>query len=421
MAERPLLIFVSDIHLTDRLHGTAVSKAEQFRRFWQRIQGSRGKRPAHLCFVGDLFDLVRSPSWFDGRARPYHGATTNAVVRNVERIVQETIARESEFFAAIRERVVAGELVIHYIVGNHDRLLLTAPAARKLVSQALTGTDALALHTELEFPEHRVLAYHGNIGDPINASPDGDATIGDAIGSELILKFPRRLRELVGADAPGVSEVDDIDDVRPVYAVPAWVRQQSVTRKELLRPMTQVWSEVVEEFLALEFVRDWLGRQRKTFSLDLGKKLRLLLELSRNRVIAHGADERLTQMYRFFQHSFDGRMSGLAAELLTKRRGLRYVVNGHSHFPSMQPLGRIEGEPAVYFNTGTWRAVHQIGHDLGGRPSFLAYDAMTYVAFFPTGDPIGRDYEWWTGAMVAAGREANHGPSDPARHLGTQG
>ena len=59
--------------------------------------------------------------------------------------------------------------------------------------------------------------------------------------------------------------------------------------------MSQVWSEVVDEFLANEFVRDWLGRQRKAFSLDLGKKLRLLLELSRNQVMAQGSDERLSQ------------------------------------------------------------------------------------------------------------------------------
>ena len=69
----------------------------------------------------------------------------------------------------------------------------------------------------------------------------GDATIGDAIGSELILKYPGKLRALVGADHPGIEQIDDIDDVRPVYAVPAWVRQQSVVRKELLRPMAQVW------------------------------------------------------------------------------------------------------------------------------------------------------------------------------------
>ncbi|MDB4954597.1 MAG: hypothetical protein JWO36_2166 [Myxococcales bacterium] len=406
MGERPLLIFVSDIHLTDRLHGNAVSKAEQFKRFWGRIGAVRGKRAAELCIVGDLFDLVRSPSWFEGRHRPYHGATTNGVVKNVEQIVTDTIKREQGFFDAIRTKVESGELVLHYVVGNHDRLLMTAPGAQKAIARALTGRDSLELHKELAFPDHGVLAYHGNVGDPINASPEGDATIGDAIGSELILKFPGKLRAMVGNDHPGVEEIDDIDDVRPVYAVPAWVRQQSVIKPELVRAISSVWSEVVDEFLANDFVRSWFKTQHKTFSLDLGKKLRLLLELSRNKVIAHGSDERLTQLYRFFQHSFDGKMSAVAATQLQKRRGLRYVVNGHSHFPSMQPLGRIDGKPAVYFNTGTWRAVHQIGHDLGGRPSFLPYDAMTYLVFFPTDDKLGRDYEWWTGAMVS--RTAEH-------------
>ncbi len=400
MAERPLLIFVSDIHLTDRLHGNAVSKAEQFARFWERIAAVRGKRPAELCVVGDLFDLVRSPSWFDGRHRPYHGATTNGVRKNVEQIVGETLHREAGFFTALRDKIGKGELRFHYVVGNHDRLLRTAPAAQQKIADAL-GLDRLELHLELEFRDHGVLAYHGNVGDPINASPDGEATIGDAIGSELILNFPRKLRALVGADHPGIDQIDDIDDVRPVYAVPAWVRQQSAIRPELLRPIGAVWSEVVEEFLANDFVARWLKSQHKTFSLDLGKKLRLLLELSRNKVIAHGSDERLTQLYKFMQHSFDGKMAELAATELGKRRHLRYVVNGHSHFPSMQPLGRIDGRPAVYFNTGTWRAVHQIGHDLGGRPSFLPYDAMSYLVFFPTDDKLGRDYEWWTGAMVS--------------------
>ena len=316
-------------------------------------------------------------------------------------MVEETLKREAGFFGAIRKQVESGALEVDYVVGNHDRLLLTAPKAREAIARALTGKDTIELHKVIEYPDHGVIAYHGNVGDPINASPDGDATIGDAIGSELILKFPRKLRALVGEDHPGVEEVDDIDDVRPVYAVPAWVRQQSVMRKELIRPMSQVWSEVVDEFLANAFVRDWLGSQRKAFSLDLGKRLRLLLELSRNKVMAHGSDERLTQLYKYFQHSFDGKMSTVAAAELGKRRGFRYVVNGHSHFPSMQPLGKIEGKPAVYFNTGTWRAVHQIGHDLGGRPSFLAYDAMSYVVFFPSDDKLGRDYEWWTGAMVA--------------------
>jgi len=397
--ERPLLIFISDIHLTDRLHGNAVSKADQFARFWERIGAVRGNRAAELCVVGDLFDLVRSPTWFDGRHRPYHGATQNGVVKTVEQIVDATIKREQGFFDALRAKISSGELVFHYVAGNHDRLLRFAPAAQQRIADAL-GLPRLVLHEELEFRDHGVLAYHGNAGDAINASPDGHATIGDAIGSELILRFPRKLRSLVGTDHPGIDEIDDIDDVRPVYAVPAWVRQQSAIRPELFKPIRDVWSETVEEFLANDFVARWLKTQHKTFSLDLGKKLRLLLELSRNRVIAHGSDERMTQLYRFIQHGFDGKMAGLAANQLAKRKGLRYVVNGHSHFPSMQPLGRIGDKPAVYFNTGTWRAVHQIGHDLGGRPSFLPYDAMSYLVFFPTDDKLERDYEWWTGAMV---------------------
>ncbi|HEX7701207.1 MAG TPA: hypothetical protein VF403_10805 [Kofleriaceae bacterium] len=400
MGERPLLIFVSDLHLTDSLHGNAVSKEDQFKRFWERIAVVKGKRPAELCVVGDLFDLVRSPSWFDGRHRPYHGAHQNGVIKQVETIVDETIKREQGFFDALKAKIASGELVFHYIAGNHDRLLLTAPAAQQRIANAL-GLPKLVLHKEMEFRDHGVLAYHGNAGDAINASPDGESTIGDAIGSELILRFPTKLRALVGADHPGIEEIDDIDDVRPVYAVPAWVRQQSAIRPELFKPIRQVWSEVVDEFLANDFVSRWLKTQHKTFSLDLGKKLRLLLELSRNRVIQHGSDERMTQLYRFIQHGFDGKMAALAATELSRRRGLRYVVNGHSHFPSMQPLGRIGDRPAAYFNTGTWRAVHQIGHDLGGRPSFLPYDAMSYLVFFPTDDKLERDYEWWTGAMVS--------------------
>ena len=94
-------------------------------------------------------------------------------------------------------------------------------------------------------------------------------------------------------------------------------------------------------------------------------------------------------------------MAKLAAREIDARPGIRYAVNGHSHFSPMQPLGHIDGKPAVYFNTGTWRTVHQIGYDIGGRPTFLPYDAMSYLVFFPDGDRMGRNFEWWTGAMVA--------------------
>src|ERR1051325_4925368 len=108
-----------------------------------------------MCIVGDLFDLVRSPSWFEGRQRPYHNATNNGVVKAVERIVEETLKREADFFSALREKMARGELRVHYVVGNHDRLLLSAKAAQQKIADAL-GIPTLVLHKELEFKDHGV-------------------------------------------------------------------------------------------------------------------------------------------------------------------------------------------------------------------------------------------------------------------------
>ncbi len=400
-----MLIFVSDIHLTDALHGGAVARAHTFERFWMRIQAARGSRPARLCFVGDLFDLVRSPSWLDGVHRPYHEVSVDLQAQ-VEAIVDRILDREAAFFGAIRARVQEGALEVEYLLGNHDRLLAYAPGARRRVWKALTGRDVeVEFRREAEFPEHGVLAYHGHHSDPINISPDHQATIGDAIGIELITRFPRMVKRLLPKDTPHAELLDDIDDVRPIYAVPAWVRQLGVIDRALLRPAGESWAALVEDFLSKPFVKHWMRSRRviekKRLGFDTGQKLKLLLELSTKRVVAKGSDQRLTKLYSMFQHGFDGKMAEHGIGTLRERRGLRFVVNGHSHFASMVPLGSLDGRPAVYFNTGTWRTVHQIGNLTGGRPSFLPFDSMSYLVFFPSDDPMGRDFEWWTGAMVA--------------------
>jgi UDP-2,3-diacylglucosamine pyrophosphatase LpxH len=317
----------------------------------------------------------------------------------VERIVNAVLERERPFFERLRTHVESGQLEIRYILGNHDRLLEHAPRARRRIWKAMTGEDRpVEFPRELEFPEHGVLAYHGHVADRINSSPDGSPTIGDAIGCELIVRFPQEVRKV--ADLAEFKEIDDIDDVRPIYAVPAWVRRQGAVRRDLLGPISATWNQLVEEFFANDFVKDWSADKRR-FGLDVGKRLRLLLELSTKKIMARAHDQRLTRLYKLIQHNFDGHMARHGATELGRRRHLRYVVNGHSHFASMVPLGNMGGAPAAYFNTGTWRTVHQIGYDVGGRPSFLPYDAMTYLVFFPGDDRLERDYEWWTGAMVS--------------------
>ncbi len=404
MSERHLLVFISDLHLTDSLKGPQITRAQQLERFWSRIDVARGEHAAEIVFVGDLFDIVRSRRWLETKRRPYQ-APNPASVRVVEQIVEATIEREKGFFDLIRGLVTQGKLQISYILGNHDRLLQFAPRARRAIWRAFTGEDKAQVDfpNEMVFPEHRVLAHHGHTGDFICYGRDGQAPIGDAIGVELIVRFPPMLRDRLPVDDP--VELDDIDDVRPIYAVPSWVRQLGQYRKGIIRPLHATWSQLVEEFLSNGYVKGWMTSQRRVLSFDPGKQLKLLLELSTGRIMGKTQDTRLTKVYKMFQHKFDGRFAERAAERLMqpKYQGLQYVVNGHSHFPSMTPLGHIDGRPCVYFNTGTWRTVHQIGTQAGGRPTFLAYDAMTYLVFFPTGDALKRDYEWWTGVAIGTG------------------
>ena len=342
-SERPLCIFVSDIHLTDALHGSAVPKVDAFERFWIRIQAARGQRPARLAFVGDLFDIVRSPTWHETPHRPYHDPNPDTVAV-VERIVDGIIERERLFFEAIRTRVESGELEVHYALGNHDRLLAYAPKARRAIWKALTGKCVdVELPRELSFPDHGVLAYHGHAGDPINDDPDGGGTIGDALASELIVRFPRSVQTMIGQRH---EELEDIDDVRPIYAVPAWVREIGIRQRELLGPVGRTWRELVGEFLDNPFVRRWMRDQHRALGLDTGKKLKLMLELSTGRLMAHTHDQRLTKLYKLFQHAFDGRMAQRAVAELEARKQARFVVNGHSHFASMLPLGNRDGAPA---------------------------------------------------------------------------
>jgi UDP-2,3-diacylglucosamine pyrophosphatase LpxH len=402
VAARHLLVFVSDLHLTDQLKGPRVSRADMLKRFWTRIEGARGGEPAEIVFVGDLFDIVRSPRWLEGKRRPYLEPSPASILV-VEQIVAATLERERELFAILRKMVGEGRLRISYLLGNHDRMLRFAPQARRAIWKALTGNDVAGVEfpSELVFPEHGVLAHHGHTGDYICYAREGAAPIGDAIGVELIVRFPRLFRDRLPVDDP--VELEDIDDVRPVYAAPAWVRQLGQYRPGILRPLAEGWSQLVEEFLANPFVKDWMSAQKRgLLDFDPGKQLRLLLELSTGRIMGKTQDARMTQIYKLFQHTFDGRFARRAADRLAepKYRGLRYVVNGHSHFPSMTPLGHVGGKPGVYFNTGTWRTVHQIGTYADGRPTFLPYDAMTYLCFYPADDPLQRDFEWWTGAMV---------------------
>jgi UDP-2,3-diacylglucosamine pyrophosphatase LpxH len=373
-----------------------MSRAAQFHRLWQQLERGRPEAPVRLCLVGDIFDLVRAPHWLGTRVRPYDPPSP-LLAAHVKEIVDATLEADRPFFEALRKKVDEGALEIDYVLGNHDRLLAHAPAARSAVRAALgmKGGDA-PFPAKRVYEREGVLAYHGHTVDLLCHDPDGAAPLGDVIASELIVRFPTEIRRRIEVLDP---RLDEIDDVRPILAVPGWVR--TVARcepRQLARVVAVVWRDLVDEFLANGWVMDWMREHHRPYKLDFAQRVRLLLALSAK---AKPRDEpRLTQAYYLLMKILDVRFARTAVKALEARehRGLRFVVNGHTHFAGMTPLGLVNGRAAVYFNTGTWRQLHHLGNVARGRPAFLAYDAAAYLVFFDEDDPLGRTFEWWQGA-----------------------
>jgi UDP-2,3-diacylglucosamine pyrophosphatase LpxH len=390
-----MLLFVSDLHL--RAGATSgISRAAQLARLWQRIEAGSPGAPVRLVLLGDVLDLVRAPGWLRGRERPYH-EPDEAVAARVLALVQETIAQEAALFAALRGRVADGSLEILYALGNHDRLLAHAPAARAAVRAAfgMPGGDA-PFPTELVFPDEGVLAYHGHVVDQLCHEPGGGPPLGDIVASELIVRFPQEIERRLGMHD---RRLEDIDDVRPVLAVPSWVHRLADERPGDLKPVVvRVWRELVEEFLENPHVKTWMKEHHEPLKLDFAQRVRLLLTVSAR---AKPRDvPRSTAMYYVLMRIVDARFAATAVKRLEERahRGLQFVVNGHTHFAGMRPLGLVNGRPGCYFNTGTWRTLHQLGNVARGRPAFVSYDSAAYLIFYDRDDPLGRKFEFWQGA-----------------------
>lgn len=390
-----MLVFISDLHLRPGAP-SPVAREAQLRRLWQRLEGGQPGAPVRLVLLGDVFDLVRAPAWLTAPVRPYaEPSPEQAAV--VEGIVDATVAADAPFFAAVRQKVEQGSLHVEYVLGNHDRLLAHAPRARAAVRAALGmkgGDDALP--TSLVFPEEGVLAYHGHVLDPLCHEPGGAAPLGDVIASELIMRFPAEIRRRV--DLPD-RRLDDVDDVRPILAVPGWVRMAAAEQPAFLSQVVgRVWRDLIDDFLSDAWVRAWMREHHRPLKLDFAQRVKLLLALSAR---ARPRDEpRLAQLYYAAMRLIDVRFARAAVKALERRehRGLRFVVNGHTHFAAMTPLGLVNGQPGCYFNTGTWRQLRQLGAVVRGRPAFLDYDAAAFLVFYGPGDPLGRTFEWWQGA-----------------------
>lgn len=460
-----MLVIISDLHLTDGSLGDTVHEGA-LRVFRERLRHlayaaswrAGGKyRPIEsltIVLLGDILDVLRSAAWIveDSHCRgirPWSDARDQRFAKKVDAITDGILNRNAVFFSLLRDLRLAtfatvphatGDGVpettgqsrrsrgraavrvrIHYMVGNHDWYFhLPYPpyaAIRQKIVQCLglendpfepfphDPFESSAAAIRDAFDEHGVFARHGDVFDPVNYDGNRDAaSLGDAIVTDLLLKFIQEIRrELNGALPPRrLAGFNEIDNVRPLLLAPVWIGsmlQTACLNPRLRRQAQRVWNDATDTFFHIPFVRDRLESRRSRLSLD---KLRIALRISR-RALLPGSDELLRWLSRRAgcrEQSYSGHA---LRETAFQQGRARYFVYGHTHRSEMLPLDASTSFDAadarIYFNSGTWRPVYELARRQSGGHSFAGFNTMTYIAFFKGDERSGRTFETWSGNL----------------------
>ncbi|MCH7753090.1 MAG: hypothetical protein IH898_13180 [Planctomycetes bacterium] len=444
-----MLVIISDLHLTDGTSGSTISPGA-FELLGERLadlgmsaskrrDGSyRPVQRVDLVLLGDVLDIIRSTQWQAGQVRPWDDAKSPELFNSVSRITGDVLRHNEQALGEFRKlaqqgvsippatrdgRPAVGQLQpvpvrIHYMVGNHDWFFHLPGENYNRLRRQIAVHLGLATYPDAPFPheiwesnelvevmrQHKVFARHGDVYDPFNYEGDRDASsLGDVIVLELLNRFGVKVKQELGNDlsSSALAGLREIDNIRPLLLIPVWIDgllerccRQSAVRKEVKR----IWDELADDFLDHSFVR-----QRDTWCpVDMVDGLQKALKFSRRLSVGWAswiaqwmARLRGAETDSFFHHAL--------TEQDFRNRRAKHIVYGHTHRAEVVPLDASYADGFVlhqtYFNSGTWRRVHEQTRFAPREHEFIAADTLSYLAFFKEDERGGRPYETWTGTL----------------------
>lgn len=427
-----MLVFASDIHLTDGSSGTTIDPRafDRFCRSLEDIIGDPQKsniRDVEIVLLGDIFDVIRSDFWLRSDndnsqkpIRPWSDATDNdSSGWNLEAytsaIAQKLIGRQDNIDAKLylldfqnRMQNKGVRVEISYMIGNHDWLLNRYPSTRQLMATFL-GLPNPAFYLQNPFPyarnfkEYGVMARHGDYYDSINFEGDRDAaSLGDAIVIDLLNRFPEAVREdgLLGSFTPLVDRVKEIDNVRPLLDIPCWIQGICNEYAGVEERLHEIWNSLVDEFFEIEFVKKH-GRSGPD-NIDM---LKMAMRLTSNFSFGRLKEILGNWAVRHLYSKSDDYKRYAYNEAALRSNSAKYVVYGHTHRAEQVPLDTVPilGKAViekVYFNTGTWRKVFEATVFDEEKCEFVSWHVMTFVLFYLESEKEkDRNYEVWSGSL----------------------
>lgn len=365
-----MLVFLSDLHLTDWELGGVVSDDELATYCQDELARYCNRQPVKLVLLGDVVDLLRSARWSKlwntSRITPWKvtraegcNAFDSFVGSPAESCAIEIVRgiknRYPKFSQALKNLVDAGNLKIAYVYGNHDYIAQLSKSVREILCEFLHLEHDPARPFDLVFEneEASVYATHGHSYDPVNwhRPEEGRWAMGDAVVLRVMNRFAAE-----ACAALGLAETSDfgrqlheLDNIEPNLDVPVYVRWMTdvvLTDEQQRTIIRNTWKNVVEEFVGDAYF------QSLEYDDSEHNNLRYALRssVSDTLVALAGVVSNFLPQCTNYQRAAD--------ELVRTLDKYRVIVFGHTHSPGIVPLShKIDDKPTYYVNVGCWRRV----------------------------------------------------------------
>lgn len=451
-----MLVFISDLHLTDGTNGSSTH-ANAFHIFAERLRylatrasyrSDGSYRPIDridLVLLGDTLDLMRSPRWLRRDVRPWSDSSASELTQTLTAIIDDVLAANEPALSVLRSFATSTGVCVapagrkgqpqfqappqpvsvrtYYLVGNTDWPLHIAGRAYDLMRQKIAHHMGLANSLNVPFPHdaresevvlesfrrHRVFGRHGDVFDPIHFAEDrSTSSLGDAIVIDLVGRFQLQVEELKQEAPPALlAGLNELNHIRPVLLTPPWIEgllERTCPSPALKKQIKRTWDRLADEFLQLKLVREQ----------DAWSPSELIDGLERALKFSKRPSQGWAGKIAAWMNSLRGAKSGsycehALAEPEFRNRRARYIVYGHTHGPETVPLDASFADGYVlnqlYFNTGTWQRVYQPTHLGPADHEFIPAENMTFLAFFEGDERRGRPFEMWTGLLGVGAEE----------------
>ncbi|MBN1982457.1 MAG: metallophosphoesterase [Chitinivibrionales bacterium] len=419
-----MVVILSDLHLSDNTAAETLHDGA-FEKFSQIIDDmviAAHATEVDIVFLGDIFDVLRSNYWQETSIRPWSATeeTDNhekglqeCCIDIMNRIVSEGQNQKTHLhLRSLKEKLANRRVHVRYryCSGNHDWLVNRFEATRVIASEFLCldepqNAGKEPFQTSIFFKEYSLFARHGDTYDPLNChGADCIASFGDVFVVELINKFPQLVEEAISTENEPmlISFLREIDNVRPLWDVPIWIHGSCCLASDqaVERQVNSIWADAVDSFLKLDIIKHiedaslFNPIKFMRFALTLSKQAHMVSKL----VSAIGVP-----LFRLIQQEQNSYCKKAYSEQLALQNMAEYIVYGHTHQFTIQPLDTMRANGSVlqkiYFNTGTWRKVHSKA--LYSRTDdFLSWNCMTFIAFYGGAErEKKRRFEIWNGIL----------------------